>query len=78
MATGLRLTMMELSGTIARQFGPQIPIWKLRRVVDVLESQDALDVQRIANYRTISDGDVEIVVNELRRLGWIKSAIVSC
>ena len=78
MATVLRLTLTELAESLGRQFSRKIPIWKLRRVVDSLESQDALDVQRVANYRTISDGDVQIVANELRRLGWLESEAEPC
>ena len=78
MATDLRLTLTELAASIGRQFGQQVPIWKLRRVVDTLESRDVLDVQRIANYRTVSDSDIEIVVKELQRIGWLKIGNFPC
>lgn len=74
----LRLTLTEVAGSVERQFGRLIPIWKLRRVVDSLESQDSLDVQRIGNYRTLATGDVAIVAAELRRLGWLESEAVRC
>jgi hypothetical protein len=76
--TQLRLTLTEVAGSIERQHGRRTPIWKLRRVVDYLESADSLDVQRVGNYRTIADGDVPIVAAELRRLGWLESEAVPC
>ena len=78
MAAELRLTLTEVAGSIERQFGRRIPVWKLRRVVDLLESQDSLDIQRIGTYRTLAAGDVGIVANELRRLGWLESEAVPC
>lgn len=78
MVTVLRLTMTELVDSIDRQFGGRVPIWKLRRVVDSLESQQRLEIQRIANYRTVCDSDIGIVADELRRLGWLESEAVPC
>ena len=78
MATALRLTLTELAGSIGRRFGREVPIWKLRRVVDVLESQDAISIQRVGNFRTISDADVGIVAEELRKIGWLDREAVSC
>jgi len=78
MATDLRITLSELADSIDRQFRQRVPIWKIRRVVDLLESQKRLDVQRVANYRTISDGDIQIVVDELHRLGRLPSEAVQC
>lgn len=78
MVDSLRLTLTELAGSINRQFGGQVPVWKLRRVVDALESHDILIVQRVANYRKVSDGDVAIVANELRRLGWLQGDPTPC
>ena len=69
----LRLTLTELGRSIQRQFGVSIPIWKLRRIVDALESADSLEVQRIGLYRTVAADDVGIVADELRRLGWLKT-----
>ena len=78
MATALRLTLTELAGSIGRRFGREIPIWKLRRVVDVLESQDAISIERVANFRTISDSDVETVATELDRIGWLDRKAAAC
>lgn len=75
----IRLTIRETSESIRRLYGGRpIPDWKLRRVVDSLESQDSLDVQRIGMYRTVSADDVGTVANELRRLGWLESEAVQC
>ncbi len=78
MATALRLTITEVAGSIHRQFGQRVPIWKLRRVIDDLETRGALNVQRVANYRTVSDCDVAIIADELRRLGWLESEAIPC
>ena len=75
----IRLTIRETAESIQRQYGGRlIPEWKLRRIVDLLESQDLLDVQRIGMYRTVSANDVGIVADELRRLGSLESEGVSC
>lgn len=76
MAAELRLTITEVADSVERQFGRRFPAWKLRRTVDLLEAQDSLDVQRIGLYRTVSADDVEIIANELRRLGWLESEAV--
>lgn len=69
--TVVRLTITEAIDSIARQYGVTIPVWKLRRVFDAMESAGTLEVQRVANYRTINGDDVPIVVAELRRIGWL-------
>ena len=56
----------------------EVPAWKLRRVVDPLESDNRLDVQRVANYRTVSDGDLGVVATELRRIGWLSRGVAKC
>ena len=69
----LRLTIREAASSINRQFGGRlVPDWKLRRVVDALESSGSLDVQRIGTYRTVAANDVAVIAAELTRLGWIK------
>jgi len=78
MAAELRLTITEVADSVERQFGRRFPAWKLRRVVDSLESDDSLDVQRIGQYRTLAAKDVRIVADELRRLGWLESEAVPC
>ena len=78
MAKQLRLTLTELGRSIQRQFGVSIPIWKIRRIVDALESADSLHVERVALYRTLSTDDVGIVADELRRQGWLESEAASC
>ncbi|MBC7820025.1 MAG: hypothetical protein IAG10_24345 [Planctomycetaceae bacterium] len=78
MATELRLTITEVAASIERQFGRLIPVWKLRRVVDALESQESLDVQRIASYRTVAAVDVGVIAAELRQLGWLESEVAAC
>jgi hypothetical protein len=78
MATELRITLSELSERLGKRFDRQVPVWKLRRIVDSLESQNILDVQRIANYRTISDGDINTVAEHFVRMGWAEREAVSC
>ena len=73
MAADLRLTLTELGRSIERQFGRQIPVWKLRRIVDSLESTDSLDVQRIGLYRTVSTDAVRVVADELAAWGGSKA-----
>ena len=70
----IMLTLPEIQGSIYRQFGCNVPVWKLRRVIDVLESQGVIDIQRVANFRTVSDGDVPKIVEELRRIGRMPKA----
>ena len=73
----LRLSIRETAESIHRLYGGRpVPDWKLRRIVDLLEAQDSLDVQRIGQYRTISADDVAIIVRELRRLKWLESEAV--
>ena len=75
MANDIRLTIRELGESIQRQFGGRlIPDWKLRRVVDDLERSDALDVQRVGRYRTVSADRVGTIADELRRLDWLRDA----
>ena len=57
MTTGSRLTLPQLAGLIGSRFKRDIPVWKIRRVVDSLESLGAIEIQRVGNYRTISEGD---------------------
>ena len=66
----IRLTIKESAASIHRQFGGRlVPDWRLRRLVDVLENQGTLEVQRIGTYRTISADDLGILAGELQRLG---------
>ena len=67
MAQQLRLTLTELARSVERQFGRTVPVWKLRRIVDLLEAKDSLDVQRIGLYRTVAADDVHVIATELRR-----------
>ena len=78
MATAIRLTITEAAASIKRRFGTTIPVWKMRRVIDSMESTGTLDVQRVANYRTISGDDVGAIASELQRLGWLESEVASC
>ena len=78
MATAIRLTITEAAASIERRFGTTIPVWKMRRVVDSMESAGTLDVQRVANYRTISGDDVGTIASELQRIGWLESEAVPC
>ena len=79
MPQDVRLTTREVGESIHRQFGGRlVPDWKLRRVVDSLESQDTLEVQRIGNYRTITTDGVVVLADELRRLGWLESEAGPC
>lgn len=71
MATAIRLTITETAASIKRRFDTTIPVWKLRRVIDSMEAAGTLDVQRVANYRTVSGDDVGAIANELQRLGWL-------
>ncbi len=75
----IRLSIRETAESIHRLYGGRlVPDWKLRRIVDSLESAESLDVQRIGQYRTVSVDDVCIIANELRRLGWLESEAVPC
>jgi hypothetical protein len=75
----LRLTIRETAQAIQRQFGGAlVPDWKLRRVVDAMESTDAISVQRVGTYRTIADSDVSIIASQLQQLGWIRTEVSSC
>ena len=78
MATGSRLTLPQLAGLIGNQFKRDIPVWKIRRVVDDLNSRDRLDVQRVGNYRTVSEDDAGIVSGELKRIGWFDREAIPC
>ena len=78
MAAEPRLTITDVVASIQRRCGTTIPVWKMRRVVDSSESVGSLDVQRVANYRTISGDDVGTIADELKRLGWLESEAVSC
>lgn len=72
----IRLSIRETAESIQRLYGGHIvPDWKLRRIVDALDSRDSLDVQRIGMYRTISADDVGIVADELHRVGWLKREV---
>jgi hypothetical protein len=78
MATSIRLTITELAASIERQYGTKIPNWKLRRVLDSMESSRTIDLQRVAKYRTVCGDDVGIVASEPRRQGWLESEAVQC
>jgi hypothetical protein len=75
----LRLTIRETAAAVQRQYGGKlVPDWKLRRIVDAMETRDALQVQRIGPYRTIADVDVAKIATELERVGWLKQEPTSC
>lgn len=75
----MRLTITDVAASIQRQYGGEIiPPWKMRRVIDDLDSCNAIDIQRVGVYRTIGVDDVQIVADELRRLGWLNGEAVSC
>lgn len=79
MPQDVRLTTRKAGESVHRQYGGTlVPDWKLRRVVDSLESQEKLDVQRIGNYRTIAADGVVVLADELRRLGWLESEAGPC
>lgn len=78
MASTQRLTLTEVASLIGRKSGREAPIWKLRRVVDILESQQKLEVHRVGNYRTIADTDVGVVTQELKRIGWFNREVAPC
>lgn len=65
----LRLTTTEATAAILRQYGHKVPDWRMRRVVDAMESAERLDVQRMGNYRTVSANDLALIVDELRSMG---------
>lgn len=74
MPQDVRLTIREVGESIHRQYGgPLVPDWKLRRVVDGLESSGDLDVPRVGMYRTVSANDVCKIAVALQRLGWVTS-----
>lgn len=74
MPQDVRLTIREVGESIHRQHGgPLVPDWKLRRVVDGLESSGELDVQRVGMYRTVSSDDISKIAVALQRIGWVTS-----
>jgi hypothetical protein len=74
----IRLTIRESAEAIQRRCGGHVvPDWKMRRVVDALESTERLDVQRVGMYRTIAADDITVIVEELRRIAWLPS-VESC
>ncbi len=78
MATDIRLTMRDVAESIQRQYGGVIvPDWKIRRVVDDLEQDDMIVVQRVGRYRTVSDNDIKTIATELHRLSWLTESPVS-
>lgn len=76
----LRLTIREAAESLQRQYGGKIlPDWKLRRLVDSMESAGSLDVQRVGNYRTVSSDDIGTIFAELQRMGWLDNqGAVAC
>jgi len=75
----VRLTTRETSLAIQRQYGGKlIPEWKMRRVVDDLEARDIISVQRAGAYRTIADSDLQVIANELRRIGRLAIEVTAC
>ena len=78
MATDIRLTMRDVAESIQRRYGGVIvPDWKIRRVVDDLEQDDMIVVQRVGRYRTVSDNDIKTIATELHRLSWLTESPVS-
>ncbi|WP_010587886.1 hypothetical protein [Schlesneria paludicola] len=68
----MRLTITEVAESIHRQHGGEIvPAWKMRRVIDSLDTNDAISIQRVGIYRTVAESDVAIIAAELQRLGWL-------
>lgn len=66
------LTMPEAAAAIQRQYGGKpVPIWTLRRIVDRLEADERLEVQRVGPYRTVMDTSISIIAEELHRRGVI-------
>jgi len=75
----VRLTIREASESICRQFGgKQVPDWKLRRVVDAMESAGLLDVQRVGSYRTVADTDLALIAGQLEKIGWLRREVATC
>ena len=66
------LSTTELSQVIKNRTGSQIPAWKLRRVLDDLDGRGLINILRVGGYRTLPDTDTDTVIQELRRIGWLK------
>ena len=62
--------MMEY---INRVHGANVPDWKGRQIVDLLEARGKLNVTRAGNYRLIQNSEVGIVVDEFIRNGLIEN-----
>ena len=75
----MRLTITEVAKSIQRQFGGErVPDWKMRRIVDSLDSANAISIQRVGVYRTVAPEDVLAVANELRRIGRLPQETIPC
>lgn len=69
MSTELRLTTPEVRDSIVRTTGRQYSIQRTRRVIDALETEGVIDVQRVGLYRTVVASDVPRIADELRARG---------
>lgn len=71
MASELRLTIPEIAASIQRTRGVLYPDWKLRRVVDDLESRGIIDIQRVCRVRTVSSADVNTIADDIEQSGFV-------
>lgn len=67
---GMRLTLTDVSECLFVRDKIQVPAWKLRRVIDGLEAEGKLEVQRVRSLRTVLATDVPTIADELNRTGW--------
>ncbi len=71
-----RITTGEARREVARLNGePPVPDWRMRRTLDALAIAGKITLERIGQYRTISDADVPTVADELKQLRCIAEAV---
>jgi hypothetical protein len=75
----LRLTTAEVIGSIKSQYGGRICGQRtLGRVIDQMETEGRLTVQRMAAYRTVAESDVPVIADELIRTGRLEAEMATC
>ncbi len=63
----VRMTVSDVALEILRKFGRSVPVWKIRRVIDALDQEEKIDVQRMGRTRTIAADDIAAVMAAINR-----------
>ena len=66
---GVWLTVAEVCSALKRQRDLAAHVYTVRRVIDDLESQDRIKVQRMGQYRTVSSEDIGLIGDALASRG---------